>query len=362
MSKKIWVGALATSACVVAGGAAYIMYQSRRQRCKRRVGRVTAITVYPVKGIGGISLPAATLDKHGMMYDRNWMLIRVRNHEFLTQRQVARLCLLRTHFEDEDGKVITDGTHFHRAAYLCVSTTENMANLRVPVAAGSKGKAGGEQEYLVKVWASEVRVGDAGDAAAVWMSKYCREEVRLVRILDSSHRPLNKYYAPRAGFNGDETDAIQPALSDGYPLHLTTEESLAFLNTKLSDPVPMDRFRANIVVSADEGPWQEDGWAELLLGSDTRCFSVKPCDRCVVPTIDQQTATLNRAIQPTKTLKQIHGVHEDGGKTKSGFFGQNLVHTRAGDVIRVGDAVTVLRYMDKRLTSQFKGASPMYAG
>ena len=50
------------------------------------------------------------------------------------------------------------------------------------------------------------------------------------------------------------------------------------LNKRLDTPLPMDRFRANIVVAGGE-PWAEDEWAGLRIGG-LEFGSVKPCGRC----------------------------------------------------------------------------------
>lgn len=50
------------------------------------------------------------------------------------------------------------------------------------------------------------------------------------------------------------------------------------LNKRLKAPLPMNRFRANIVVAGGE-PWAEDEWAGLRIGG-LEFASVKPCGRC----------------------------------------------------------------------------------
>jgi uncharacterized protein YcbX len=103
-------------------------------------------------------------------------------------------------------------------------------------------------------WGSTAKGVDAGDAAAAWFTDYLKKTVRLVRF--SGHRPLDSKYASQG----------ETAFSDGYPMLLTTSESLRDLNRRLPQPVPMSRFRPNIVVTGASKPWEEDMWRRVRVG------------------------------------------------------------------------------------------------
>jgi uncharacterized protein YcbX len=151
---------------------------------------------------------------------------------------------------------------------------------------------------------------------------------------DPSRRPANPAYA------GPD---VPMAFADGYPLHLTSEESLADLNDHIAagpmaevGPVPMVRFRPNVVISG-AAAWADDGWHRLRIGEGTY-RAVKGCARCAIPTTDELTA--QRFKEPTATLARLR--RWDGGV----WFGTNLVCDTPGVRIRVGDEVEVLETRD----------------
>jgi uncharacterized protein YcbX len=170
----------------------------------------------------------------------------------------------------------------------------------------------------------------ADTAAHAWCSDYLGTEVRLLHMDDpATRRPVDPEYA-RPG----ETVSF----ADGYPLLVTTLASLDALNTWIArgdradeGPLPMNRFRPNVVV-AGTAAWAEDDWRRIAIGEVT--FRVpKMCGRCVVTTTDQDTA--QRGKEPLRTL----GRHRRFGSQL--VFGQNLVPESRGTV-RIGDPVTVL--------------------
>jgi uncharacterized protein YcbX len=137
---------------------------------------------------------------------------------------------------------------------------------------------------------------------------------------DDTLRPANPAFAPQG---------TRVSFADGYPFLLISEESLADLNGRLPRPVPMDRFRPNLVV-AGGAPYAEDGWTRIGVGG-LAMRVVKPCPRCVVTTTDQ--ATSERTPEPLRTLATYRKVNGEV------MFGQNVIHENSGRV-RVGDSVT----------------------
>ena len=119
--------------------------------------------------------------------------------------------------------------------------------------------------------------------------------------------------------------------ADGYPILLISEESLQDLNTRLASPIPMNRFRPNLVVRGCE-PYAEDTWNKIKIG-DVELAIVKPCARCEVTTIDKET--LERSKEPLKTLGRYRK-HKLGA-----IFGQNVIPLNKGR-IQVGNTVEVL--------------------
>ena len=141
-------------------------------------------------------------------------------------------------------------------------------------------------------------------------------------MVDSFERRVDPHYARIPALTG---------FSDGYPLLLVSEASLNDLNARLDTPLPMNRFRPNLVVTGC-GPHAEDGWQQVQINTVT--FDVvKPCERCTVTTTDQ--ATGERGVEPLRTLATYRRV---GTKV---YFGQNIIHRTAG-TLAVGEPVEVV--------------------
>ena len=159
-----------------------------------------------------------------------------------------------------------------------------------------------------------------GDAEADrWLSGVLGRPCRLAYMPASTRRASN----PRYGGPGRLV-----SFADGYAFLVVSEASLAELNGRLARPVPMDRFRANIVVSGC-GPFAEDGWGEFSVGT-ARLRMAKPCGRCQVTTTDQSTGEVT-GPEPLATLSAWRMSAEFGAR-----FGMNAVTVSPG-AIRVGD-------------------------
>ena len=124
--------------------------------------------------------------------------------------------------------------------------------------------------WLVNIWESKgVHAIDQGEEAASWFSDWLGIGVRLVHIADGYKRLVNKSYT----INDDD----HTGFADGYPILLASEEGLHDLNSHLESPVPMNRFRPNIVVRGCR-PFEEDTWNRIRIG-DVELAVVKPCAR-----------------------------------------------------------------------------------
>jgi uncharacterized protein YcbX len=183
----------------------------------------------------------------------------------------------------------------------------------------------------VSVWGSApMKAGYAGEAAAAWFSAVTGVPSRLVYLADPAQRHPNPRFARPA-------DTV--TFADAYPMLLTSQDSLADLNALISGgpnaaegPLVMARFRPSLVVTG-AAPWAEDGWRRLRVGAAV-FRAVKGCDRCVLTTVDPQTAA--RGKEPIATLARHR---KWDGKT---WFGMNLIPDSPGAVISVGDQVEVL--------------------
>lgn len=269
---------------------------------------VGAIARYPVKSCRGQALAEAVVEPWGLAGDRRWMLVDAEGG-FVTARKHPRLLLV-TPRPEADGLTIS---------------APGAPELRVRPPDGPLVEVG--------IWRDRVKATPAGDAAHAWFSRHLGFPVSLVYLDDPSRRPTAKAY-------GLATDVV--SFADGFPLLLTSTASLDALNELIvagphasEAPLPMARFRPNLVVDGAQ-PWAEDGWRRIRVGDGpgaARFRVVKSCGRCVLTTIDPQTAVKGR--EPLVTL----GRHRRG--THGVLFGMNLAPDTPGAVIRVGDPVSV---------------------
>jgi uncharacterized protein YcbX len=189
-----------------------------------------------------------------------------------------------------------------------------MPGLTVPDVAASR--------VSVTVWADTVDAADAGAEAAAWLSEFLGTDCRLVCFAREAVRPVDRVYAEASD---------QVGFADGFPFLLISQASLDDLNARLAQPVPMLRFRPNLVIGGSE-PYAEDDWRRIRIGDLT--FRVaKPCSRCIIPTIDPATA--RRGSEPLRTLMSYRR------RDNKVYFGQNLVHDAVGR-LAVGMPVEVL--------------------
>ena len=281
-----------------------------------------ALRVYPVKSTTGSTPDVAAVEPWGLAGDRRWALIDGTG-KVVTQRQRPLLALCRAEPQPDGGIRL----HAPGVGPLAVGVPGTGRSTGAGRVTGT-GAAG--ETVVADLFGTEVEAVPADSAAHSWFSRYLGVEVRLVHLdRPAERRPVDPAFA-RPG----ETVSF----ADGFPLLVTTLASLDALNSLIEQgdhaeegPLPMDRFRPNLVV-ANTAPWAEDDWRRVAVGEAV--FRVaKPCARCVITTTNQLTG--ERGKEPLRTL----GEHR---RSDSGLvFGQNLVPESTG-VLRVGDPVTVL--------------------
>lgn len=262
--------------------------------------RLTEITVYPVKSAGGIAVQEREVEARGLVGDRRWMVVGP-DGGFLTQRDWPRMALISTALEPNTLRLDAPG---------CES-------LRVP-------RLPGGEPLTVQVWRSVCAAVSAGAEADEWLSAFLEMPCRLVYMPDETRRTVSPEFAAGEGI---------VSFADGFPLLLIGESSLDDLNSRLAQPVPMNRFRPNLVVSGP-APYAEDDWAQVRVG-EVLFHVVKPCDRCAMTTVEQATGE-KHGPEPLQTLAGYRRV--GSGKV---LFGQNLIPAAPG-VVRVGDSVEVV--------------------
>lgn len=262
--------------------------------------RASGLFVYPIKAVRAVPLAEAAVEPRGLAGDRRWLFVDEGN-VFVTQRDHPVLATVTAELLPAGLRLQGNG----------------MADLSV-----SQPSSEGEKR-TVTIWRNQVDALDAGDAAAEWVSQVLGFSGRLVFMGPYSHRAVD----PDFGQPDDEV-----SFADGFPLLVTNEASLDDLNARLASPLPMSRFRPNLVVAGAE-PWAEDDWKVLRIG-DAEFRNVKKCGRCIVTTTDQTTGE-RMGDEPLRTLATFRNF--DG----KAMFGSNLIPSTLG-TIRVGDAVEVI--------------------
>jgi hypothetical protein len=266
---------------------------------------LAALHVYPVKGCRGLTQATAWAGARGLEGDRRWMVV------------------------DGEGRFVSQRTR-PRLAVVAPEVTAGALVLRAPgreplvVTLGADGgPARGGPAGAVTVWSDTVAARDAGAEAAAWFGALLGEPARLVFMPDDTRRAIDPDYAAPG-------DVV--SFADGFPWLLISEASLADLNTRLPGPLPMNRFRPNLVVDGC-APYAEDAWRTLRIG-EAVFRVVKPCARCSVTTVNQETGELD-GPEPLRTLAGYRRVG-DGV-----MFGQNLLAERGGE-LRVGAPVEIV--------------------
>lgn len=277
---------------------------------------ITQLNFYPVKSCAGTALDTALLTERGIEHDREWLIIDTQTSIALTQRDFTQMCLIKTAVTTSSAERSRGGERRSAgAAYGLSLSAPNMRDINIPVA-----NCG---ERIVSVWDDECRAEDQGEDAAFWLSRYFEHDCRLVRMAPDFVRTVDQAYAKRK--------SDQVGFADAFPLLLISQESLEELNTKLAEQLPMNRFRPNIVVKGGE-PFAEDTWKTIRV-NDLLFDVLKPCDRCLITTIDQSTA--HGSVEPLRTLAKFRTVG------KKVMFGMNLAHHSTGQ-LKVGAQVEVL--------------------
>jgi len=255
------------------------------------------INVYPIKSMAGFQVSNAYVGETGLAYDRQMMLI------------------------DEQGRFVTARKYPQLLALNCVM---HECGVVITNSAGNSLKVNDVDfgaDVPVNIWRHDMVAGVANNQVNQWLSELLNINVRLVRISQQSQRTVK-----------DLSQSL--AFSDGYPLLIIGEKSLELLNEKASEPSMMSQFRTNLVFSGGES-FIEDTWRRIKIGEVEFEF-LKPCERCIMTTVDMTTLTFRKSKEPLRTLATFR-VDERGRL----MFGENLIAKNQG-VINVGDKIEVL--------------------
>lgn len=263
--------------------------------------QISELNIYPLKSARGLSLSSLELAEMGPEGDRRWMLVDA-NGQYLSQRQLPKMCLIRTGWDGRELELCVPGSASLR---LCALQAEQGARLEV------------------QIWEDRLEARDCGDGVAALLSVFLDKSVRMVYMPNSCRRQVDPAYAH---------DPHWVSFADGFPLLLISEESLLDFNAHSGlAAVSMVRFRPNIVVRGC-APYAEDGWQRLRVAG-VELELVKPCSRCGIPAIDPATGARTEGLaRALASQRRRDGVI---------YFGQNLLVHGSGQ-LSVGDVVELL--------------------
>ena len=265
---------------------------------------LTGLYLYPVKSLGGYAVAKAEVTPRGLRHDRRWLLVDERNR-FLTQRQHPELALLAL-------------APAHNGFLISHQQRPELLPLFIPF------EAQPDRTLFVTVWDDILWAWRGAPEADEWLSTALGRTCRLVYMSDMVRRDVEPALNPEGQL---------VSFADGYPFLLAGEAALADLNTRLAEPVLMNRFRPNLVFGGGKA-YEDDSWEQFRIGN-VPFRAVRGCGRCVLTTIDQQTAQKNALGDPLRTLATYRKAET------STLFGQNVTGPGQG-LLRVGDALTVL--------------------
>ena len=261
---------------------------------------LTEIWIYPVKSLGGIRLKSARVMEKGLQFDRRWMLLD-ENNIFMTQRNHPKMALIKI----QTSSSAKDG--------FTIANRENSIFLPLDVSTLTP--------IETKVWEDTVTVFEVSPDHSRWFSEQLGASCKLVSFKEESPRPVDALFA---------IHNEQVSLADAYPLLIIGRASLNDLNGRLKNPVPMNRFRPNLIFTGGEA-YEEDQWKNFSIGKN-HFAGVKPCSRCITTTTNQENG--ERGAEPLATLSQYR---KKGNKV---YFGQNVLAIDK-DEIHEGDEIVV---------------------
>lgn len=267
------------------------------------VSNLSNINIFPVKSIAGISVSTAKVEKQGLQCDRRFM--------------VATL----------DGKMITARTHPNMVKIKAIIEPDGLilcypGLLDLHLIFNNFDM----KKVTTTVWSDSFSAYSTTQEANQWFSAILGLQTQLLYSGEQSNRVREKI----------QTNV---SFADGYPLLVISEASLAELNKRSTGHQTMAQFRTNLVVSGTEA-FIEDSWKRIRIG-EVEFEIVKPCQRCILTTVNPNTAQYHPNKEPLKTFSTFRA--DDSGNV---YFGQNLIAKNEG-TINVGDVIEVLETKEK---------------
>ena len=261
---------------------------------------LSEINIYPIMSLAGISLLSAEVEERGLKYDRRWVLVNESN-TFFTQRDFLEMALIKVSIK-KDGLALQ---------HKIISSQKIFVPFEFEHSKKEK----------VIIWDDAVIGEFYNNQIDDWFSEILGIKCHLVKMPETTRRVVDKKYAKNKIVS----------FADAFPFMIIGQASLDDLNSRLEDPLPMNRFRTNFVFTGGV-PFEEDNWKKFIIG-DVKFEAVKPCARCVITTTNQETA--ERLHEPLLTLSKYRKIDNKV------MFGMNLVSESTGKV-EVGDKIEFL--------------------
>ncbi|XP_068246121.1 mitochondrial amidoxime reducing component 2-like [Palaemon carinicauda] len=301
------------------------------------VGEVSELIIFPLKSARGIRQGEVKAGIYGVkvdnLDDRSFMVISAQGSS-ISCKQAEPLAAVETEWKDQ---VLT--LKYPGIEDVSIDTKKDLKDNPV---------------FEVRLGDSTLPGIDCGDKVASWLSKVLYNDSTKVRLVYKGDFVIDRQ-AKKLPFHNftqyKKTD--RAAYSDWSSYHLACQSSLDDLNSRLEEPILMDNFRPNIIVKGSEA-FDENDWAFVKIG-DVVLRRLKPCQRCLLTTIDPVKGKRNENAEPLRTLKEYQLLKEPPALAKawkeSPIFGVTMSIDVTGN-IAVGDKVSVAR---ASVYPQFKG-------
>ena len=260
--------------------------------------KVISLNIYPIKGMQAVSMESVRVLERGFEHDRRYMLV---DHKgtFISQRTHPELVFFQPQIMDDE-----------------LIVRHNDESINIPLNSTL------ENTIETTIFDNPVSATEVSLSANKWFSSKLGQDVRLVKMTKNNIRHKQLIKGPAQ---------VEVSFADGYPYLILGTESLNHLNSKLDDPISINRFRPNIVVET-KVPHIEDSWEKIKIGN-AGFLIVKSCGRCPVVTIDQSSGI--RSKEPLKTLATYRK------QDKKVYFGASAI-SREESMVYIGDEVVVL--------------------
>ena len=266
---------------------------------------VSELFIHPVKGCQPISVNEVEINEFGVKGDRAFMV--ARGQEKLNLKDLPALAKI-------------------RVEQIALGHIRLSADGAQPI---EHHKVTAGESSTVTLILDKIEVVDQGDKVAGWISDVVGETVRLVSALE----PFNRNFPiePLALAH----DKPQEGFKDVSPIMVVNGATLDDLNSKLSEPVPVQRFRPNIVVSGLDA-YDEDSLSQMS-HPQVEFSHVSPCERCVIVNTDHELGIIN-GKDPLNTLSKYRRIEN---KYDSGIVFGNYFNTEGNGLVKVGDELEV---------------------